>query len=300
MVGGKDFANVDQAYQAARDQNWRLVATRIGEFLPGNAPAPVRHSLQRMQAQANQLRSLEKLHTALRRPWEKPPEVNRLKEALADHLRLTGDSDRTTALQRMLVAKAIKEGFLKAAKQLRPLGEMRDVKITGEGGELSPNQPKDKPSGRAQAFPKPEGPPQSVRPSPKEPLVKGLPPWEGKPAAAQASGRQRPQGSLRQQVAACLAVQRNILLTRLQILRDFSRDADRQEGAGDDLESQETPLKVLPRLLDRKLTAAERILVLQMHRQGKNPKETAAILRKISFDRATPRWGQLPAFVKIP
>jgi hypothetical protein len=233
-----------------------------------------------MRVQAKCQPGMRVLHDALGQQWQKKPDVRRLKEALADLLVATGDGEQTTLLQRQLAAKLIQEGFLKAARELMPRGEnTRDLKVPGYPIELSPNQAKGNVPGPSQSVPIPEGPAPGVRPSPRESPLADLPPWDI--SLKPASSERRPRSWLKTQLANQLVIHRNDLQTKLDLLRTMSHDAHRAEEARNHSDYAESPLAAVEERLDRKLTAAERILVLQMSRQAKNPPEIAAILRKL-------------------
>jgi tetratricopeptide (TPR) repeat protein len=233
------------------------------------------------------LRGLAELRSADAVPWERPPDVPRLKQSIADLQVASRDPDLAHGVQLDLAVKAFVEGFAAEARALLPdnappghaANSLRDMKalVLGKGevqtrpaqraleaepggGGAGVRGPPRPPPGLSPLIP--EGNPEGWRPQVREPPGADLPPLER-------AGRQ--EKSLREPIEAKIKAEKTTLdrqqaevLPHLQGLHRRYQQVDREH---DQL------IAALEGRFQHKLSFAQRHAAIQLHQDGKKADE---------------------------
>jgi hypothetical protein len=268
-------------------QEWDRVANLVGKELTLlEVTSPLRSDLSAVELQAKHLSNLKEVQTLIGSRWQKPPQVEAVEQRLAALLEATGDARLVTRVQRNLAFKAAWEGHAEAAQKLLPPGApdedaltmLRDLKTVllgeGEAGVRPPGGGMHGPPAPEQPL-LPEGNPEGVRQPPRESARASLPEPEEEPSSTLRSYR-----PMDQEIRRHAGLHRHELHLHLDMLHRYSQQA-RDEGQQKDESKQESSEAAVAKLLARKLTASERILVRQMHQHGKRPEEMAKILGQL-------------------
>jgi hypothetical protein len=261
--------------------------------------------LSALQTSIRGLHSLDEVGAAVKTRWEQPPHVPTLERNLEEVQRATGDGKLTDSLRWRLAVKAAGEGHPAAAKALVPadsrervtVDKLRDMAHVlaekGDAGAAGGSGPAPKPP-----LPIPEPDPKGTRPAPKGSILEGLPSLENMENKVlepkMAAARKQLHDDLTAAVGQQMALSQLHLNAHLGLLRAWSREARQLASAQQapprpkaEDQQEEQPVAAVAKRIGRKLTPAERILVLQMWRHGKGPAEMAKILR--GLETAAPK-----------
>jgi hypothetical protein len=247
--------------------------------LPADVPAGLRDEVAGLNREAHCLRSLGALRDMVHQPWDKAPTADVLQQHLAQLGEAADAADLTANLRLYLAERAQLEGHPELARQLlgdKQAGDtpglMRDLKAlgarvpppAGPGGSRQ-----DSALGPVQI---PEAGREGFRPPVREAPKEGLPPLE-ELAAAEKQARVAVLERIEQKAEIHWS-QLHIHLYRLHQLRAVT---DR-DPTDDDRKAQ----TAVEARVKRALSPAERILLRQLLRQGKDTDEAVRILAELA------------------
>jgi hypothetical protein len=235
-------------------------------------PSPVKKAV-------DEVTSMERLQAALTGKWGQKPDVAQLEQDLAAFAAVTKDAALTARLQGALASRAARAGHPEVAQKLLPPSpKARDITKVAPGENSGTGKQPPKSDFRGVT---PE-PPQGTHAAQKQSAREGLPPLKEKVAGAAKQARRRATATVRDQMDVAshhLHLYQHRLLQYSQNATRLSqeKDEDRKKEAG----RPEKLDEMLARILKRKLTAQDRILLQGMLNKGMKRAEIAAQFREL-------------------
>jgi hypothetical protein len=229
-------------------------------------PSPITKAVE-------QVASLERLRQALTGTWHQAPNAIQLEQDLAAFAAATHEPSRVHQVRLALASRATQEGHGEVAQRLvRDLKPAVSQEVPSAHGTSKPASP----LGAGAAIPES---PSGASPAPKHGAREGLPPLEEEVASTAENSRRRAQEQVRDQISDCTYH----LDLHVHRLLEFSQDAERQSQENDEDGNTE---EMVARILKRKLTAQDRILLEGMLSKGMKRAEIAAKFRELEAAEA--------------